>query len=74
MSKTFIRHFVNEMDESMVQRCIFCGEVISDYQNVMWLGDLPPKGFAAGEVFEFPGNPTITSTTIGDDENFIKCK
>jgi hypothetical protein len=33
MENKFIEHFVTTMDDSMVQKCFFCGEIISDYRN-----------------------------------------
>lgn len=70
----FIEHYVSDMDESMVQCCVFCGEIITDYSNAMWPnGQMVPKGFPAGLVYVYPGNPRTTATIIEDDE-FIKCK
>lgn len=47
----YIRHIVSELDETGVQRCIICGEIINDYRNLMWIKeDGPPKGFAPGVV------------------------
>ncbi len=53
-------HHVNDMDESMVQNCIFCGETIIDYRETMVLeGSEPIKGFAAGDIYIRAGFPKI---------------
>lgn len=70
----FIKHHTGELDESMMQRCIFCGEVISDYRNVMYPKEQgPPKGFAAGDIYVRKGNPKITTTIEPSDEQIIAC-
>ena len=59
----YIKHTVIEMDESMVQYFVICGEIISDYRNAMWPSGQPaPKGYSSGEIFVQKGNPTITTT------------
>lgn len=56
----YIQHYVTEMDESMMQRCLYCGEVVSDYRNAMWPADQgPPRGFPTGELYVSVGFPTI---------------
>lgn len=72
--RTFLKHYVNDMDPTiMVQRCIFCGETISDYSNVMYpLADGPPKGFPAGAVYVSKGFPSITQTEA--PEAFKDCR
>lgn len=70
----YIEHYVNDMDESMVQNCIFCGKTISDYRGCEWPNDQPaPKGFAAGSVFK--GGGMTMSGSAFDPEKFksIKC-
>jgi hypothetical protein len=64
----FIKHHVIDMDESMIQRCILCGEVICDYRDVTYrLEDGPPKGFGAGNVYiSKSGNPTVFKTDHWD--------
>lgn len=71
----FIRHVVNDMDSSMVQKCIACGKVISDYRNAMWpSGQQAPKGFPAGEVYvSSGGNPTIYSATLEQGQVSLNC-
>jgi hypothetical protein len=71
-----IRHVVTEMDDEMIQRCVICGEIICDYsRGVMYPATQePPKGWAAGDLYIQGKNPTVYSTTIGDDEDFEDCK
>lgn len=73
----FEKHQVKDMDESMVQRCINCNAIISDYRNTMMpAGQSMPKGFSAGYVYvnrvgkscslyqtEIPSNATIVDCT-----------
>jgi hypothetical protein len=70
----FTQHQVLEMDSTMVQRCLICGEVISDYRGLMGPIDNPlPQGYAPGAVYKSDiGNPRIT--TIQQPEQFQKCK
>ncbi len=71
----FVKHYVNDMDESMVQNCIFCGETINDYRNTMWpLSQPAPKGFGAGEVYISKGNPTILTVILKEGTPFKNCK
>jgi hypothetical protein len=64
------KHIVAEMDESMVQRCIIFGEVISDYRNCSYLLDQgPPKGYSAGAVYvSNTKNPQIFLTEAAMSE------
>ena len=63
------------MDETMVQNCIFCGEVISDYRNAMYpYGQEPPKGWATGNVFISGSNPKWYTNEVKEGEEFIDCK
>lgn len=70
-----IKHIVIDMDESMVQRCIICGEVISDYTNTMKpKGDPMPKGFPSGDVYVIKGKGfTTSSTVLKENETFKNC-
>lgn len=72
--RNFIKHYVNEMNATiMVQRCIFCSEIISDYSNVMYpLAQGPPKGYDAGAIYVSKGFPTIIQTAV--PENFKDCR
>ena len=58
------KHIVAEMDGSMIQRCLICGEVISDYRNAMWPnGQSAPKGWESGPVYvSNTKNPQIFKT------------
>lgn len=69
----YVQHVVTEMDETRLQRCVICGEVITDYRQVLWAsGDPGPIGFGAGRVYVRKGCPTIT-TTITPDETVTPC-
>lgn len=72
----YYRHTVLTMGPDLVQKCIICGEIISDYRNTMSPAGTPPaRGFAAGIVYVSDGNPRVT--TIGDpSDNYavIDCK
>lgn len=59
--RTFTRHVVAAMDNTRVQHCVLCGEIINDYRNVMYHGE-PPKGFPKGFVYVSEGRPTILQT------------
>jgi hypothetical protein len=73
MSHQFVRHIVGQLDEG-VQRCVICGEIISDYRNTMMpAGTPPPKGFGAGEVFVKGGNPIETTIAIRPGTPFKNC-
>lgn len=74
MEREYIKHFVNDMDESMVQHCILCGVIISDYRDAMYPSwQEPPKGFATGNVFVFKGNPTTITTILSEEDKFKNC-
>lgn len=70
----FTQHQVAEMDSTMVQRCLICGEVISDYRGMIGPIDNPlPQGYAPGAVYvSNTRNPRIT--TIQEPDNYQKCK
>lgn len=72
--RSYVRHVAGEMND-MVQQCVICGTIISDYRNVMVPnGQSFPKGFPAGEIFVSEGNPTIMSRLLSDNETFTDCK
>lgn len=60
---TVTKHYVEPLKDG-IQKCTLCGEIISDYRNVLWdsTDGTPPKGFAEGNVFISYGNPTIYYT------------
>ena len=62
------------MDESMVQRCLICGIIISDYRNTMSRAGTPPAGYAAGEVFFSEGNPRISGISLIAGTEYENCK
>lgn len=59
----FIKHVVIDMDDSRVQRCVICGEVICDYRNSMSCDGSISKGFGSGSVYISKSkNPTVFKT------------
>lgn len=72
----YTKHFVLTMDGSYVQRCLFCGEVISDYRNTMSpAGTPPPQGVPAGNVYVSNGNPRITTVAdMSEKYKVIDCR
>ena len=72
----FVKHYVTDMDESMVQNCIFCGETISDYRNTMQpIGQPAPRGFPLGDVFvSDTKNPKIFVRELPAEDEFEKCQ
>lgn len=71
--RTFIRHYVSALDESGVQRCVFCGATILDNRGLIGPAGSPPsKGYEEGYVYLSKGNPTIT--TIVEPENYVTCE
>ncbi len=72
--RKYISHQVIDMDATMVQNCVICGENICDYRNAMWPNDQPaPKGFASGPVFVSAGNPKIFKTNLDPADPFLPC-
>lgn len=66
--RQYTKHVVGEMVE-LVQRCLICGEVISDYRNAWYpAGQDAPTGWAPGELFVSSGNPIMFATSISDEE------
>jgi len=78
MQIIYKQHYVTEMDETMIQRCVFCGEIITDYRNASYpLEQGKPKGFSEGFVFiSNTKNPQIfkTVTTLYTSDPTEKCK
>lgn len=73
MNNLYIKHTVVDMDESMVQRCVLCGEVISDYRNSIAPEGTPPlKGWAAGDIYVSERKNPRTTMTVEPD-NFKPC-
>lgn len=71
----FTQHQVAEINESKIQHCIICGEIISDYSGVMFPeGETIPKGFQPGNVFVSEGNPIEMKTTLLVGETFVNCQ
>ena len=70
----YTSHFVTEMDESMIQRCIYCGELISDYR-----GSMTPEGQGTirgfdGKIFVSKGGSWTNITTIEPKSGFKDCR
>lgn len=53
-----IKHIAGPLVDE-VQRCVVCGDVISDYRGAMFSSGTKPNGFPEGEVFK-RGNVTAT--------------
>ncbi len=67
-------HIVAEMDETLIQRCVICGEIIADYRNVLYIkDDGPPTGWSAGRVYVLEGNPKIFKTDLAPADPFLPC-
>lgn len=57
----WVKHEVEKMNASCVQRCIHCQEPIFDYNYTLTpLGPTPPKGFESGDVYIKFGQISIT--------------
>lgn len=73
----YVQHIVSAM-EDWVQRCLICGEIISDYRNSAWpVGDPPPRGWQPGPICVSKGtNPTIYMPPDGvnKEDEIIECK
>lgn len=71
----YVEHTVVDMDESMIQNCVICGEEIFNYQNAMYpSGSPPPKGFAAGQIYiSSYKNPQIFLSTKPIAHTVISC-
>jgi len=72
----FMKHIVADMDESLVQRCLICGETICDYTNTMYPKGTPsPQGYAAGNVYVSQNrNPTISMIAEPTEHDIENCK
>lgn len=73
---TYVKHIVNDMPEGeLVQHCIICGAIISDYRNTVSPRGTPPsKGYAAGPVYVMEGNPRISTRIIKPTEKSSLCQ
>lgn len=74
---SYTSHYVTDMDESMYQRCIYCGKIISDYRKTMSPPGTPvPTGYPAGEVFVQDGNvnPRLTTSRLPDNTDMHDCR
>jgi hypothetical protein len=70
----FIRHIVKDMDNSLIQKCELCGEIISDYRfSEQPIGDEPPRGFPSGSVFLTKGNPVFYTVILSPEDTFEDC-
>ena len=70
----YIKHIVAEMDESLIQRCLICGEVISDYRNTMAPVGTVISGFPQGPVYVSDSkNPQIFSSEISTIDSSTDC-
>lgn len=70
----YLEHTVTELDDSGIQYCVKCSEIISDYRGTVSFDGSIPKGFAAGTVYvTVKGNPRITTTFLGENEIAYDC-
>jgi hypothetical protein len=79
----YVEHFAGDF-EDMIQVCIYCGKVITDYSGGGWVSsdDSALKGYASGSVWMTGTNPVTTQAykpekNYGPDDPFtrkiIKC-
>mgnify|MGYP001617314729 FL=1 len=56
-------HHAGTMTHEGVQRCVRCGEILTDYRNSQVLDGTPPmRGWASGASVEVQrGNPSFSS-------------
>lgn len=80
----YLRHQVVKMDESMVQCCVICGEVICDYRNVGRAFSITssgvlkedkwnPSGFNEGSVYISLERYPMKTCLIDFDDTFQDC-
>jgi len=70
----YVMHVVKDMDTSLIQRCELCGEIISDYRfSLQPVGQEPPEGFPAGNVFLSKGNPQFLTVILSPEDTFESC-
>lgn len=69
------RHYINEMDDEKVQRCIYCWKPICDLRGTIMADGSPPlKGYPAGEIYVREGQPKITQISEpGESEIVVDC-
>jgi hypothetical protein len=71
------QHVVDALDETLVQKCILCDEVIEDYRNAMFSPGtkLENIGWRPGVIYISQGtNPTIKQTELDDpNATIISC-
>ncbi len=60
----FVRHYVRDMESDLMQVCIYCGELISDYRNTMVYGGGKIKGWSEGYVYVLKNGSTTNYCTI----------
>ncbi len=70
----FVRHYVRDMESDLMQVCIYCGELISDYRNSMVYGGGKISGFKEGYIYVSKnGNCTNYTTSLKEDVPFKIC-
>lgn len=75
----YIKHIAGVLKDS-VQRCIICGDVITDYRNTMVCqnpdGTVPAlNGFPEGDVYlSIQKSPQISTTMLSNEDEFVICK
>ncbi len=74
MVRLFVKHFVDNMDETLVQACVLCNEIISNSQDAVFPeGYQVPRGFAEGDIFISRGNPDIYTKRLPKNSSFENC-
>lgn len=75
----YIKHFIGEMDDHKIQRCILCGEVLVDYSSA-YSRDGKINPWESGSIYFSTGNPQNIISEYGlqycdtSKMNIIDCK
>ncbi len=70
----YVKHQVVKMDDSKVQRCVICGKVIADYNNVMVSDNGKIEGWKEGEIYIKDGQPIVITTIEPKGEIIVECE
>ena len=82
MSKKYIRHTVEEMSESLIQKCIICGEELLNFNNNPPITynerevDRPLKdiGLSIGNIYvSYPNKDIMCNEEMINNADFILC-
>lgn len=65
-------HIAGVLGDDLVQRCVRCGSILSDYRNSCTTGDGIVSGFAVGVLVAMvKGSQWVTGPTL--EANEVKC-